>query len=65
MQVSGDIKHLQKHFCLSMLVFVGVAWGLDWTCCWLADSPDQTAAGSEFNAAGQKKHALTNGGCTP
>ena len=28
------------------------------------NSPDQTASGSEFNAAEQKKHALTNGGCT-
>jgi hypothetical protein len=63
MQVSGD-QAFAEAFCLSVLVCscrVGI--GLDMLL--VADSPDQTAAGSEFNAAEQKKIRVNKWWCTP
>ena len=50
MHVSGD-QALSKHLLVDACLVV-VALGLDMLL--MANSPDQTASGSEFNAAGQK-----------
>jgi hypothetical protein len=54
MRVSGD-QALQKHLLVDACSVL-VRW--DWIWVLLADSPDQTASSSEFNAARTEKHAL-------
>jgi hypothetical protein len=59
MRVSGD-QALQKHLLVDACSVL-VRW--DWIWVLLADSPDQTASSSEFNAARTEKTHVNNWRC--